>query len=202
MKYKVFGFKEIWMVCLCICLGIVQAGYPQETTLPKTAAEESKPKNDKKITLLKKDVKILRNEIRKVRQSVSALKKETKSIKAIAQAVAELNSKLEAQIITVNSLTGEIYRIASVQENNLPKGKRNKENLENLDQEIENNKQSIKDIEDELKILRAVQADLQNQAFTESPDDVESSRIRKMFNWKYWGQTAFGVALVAFIIAL
>ncbi|MFH1379671.1 MAG: hypothetical protein ABII23_05280 [bacterium] len=190
-------FKKIGIVCLCIFLSLVQAGYVQEP-----AVQAPQPNTDKKITALQKEINILRQEIRNVRESVSSLKKETKSIDDVSQAVAELNAKLEAQMTTMNSLSGEIYRIASVQENNLPKGARNKENLDSLDQAIQDNKLSIKDIEDELKVLRAVQSDLQNQSNKESAAKDEPSKLRNICNWKYWGQTACGIALAALIIAL
>lgn len=163
---------------------------------------------EKKDTLLegfekiKHDVKILRREIKNVRSSVSQLKKSIHPLKEIPSALTELNVKLEAQITTVNALSGELYRLGSALEKKTKRGAVDYKEIEHLTSDITAQKQNIRDLKDEIRILREVQSDLQAQPVSDTEQDSPVSTVKKVLEWKYWGHAAFGLALIALMVAL
>lgn len=187
---------------------IILAGIPACCFFVSVSYAQQKSSEEKKDTLLedfekiKHDVKILRREIKNVRSSVSQLKKSIRPLKEIPSALTELNVKLEAQITTVNALSGELYRLGSALEKKTKRGAVDYKEIEHLTSDITAQKQNIRDLKDEIHILREVQSDLQAQPVSDTEQDSPISFVQKVLQWKYWGHAAFGLALIALMVAL
>ncbi len=188
-----FVSRAIILAGISACCFFVSVSYAQQ---------EKKDTLMEDFEKIKHDVKILRREIKNVRSSVSQLKKSIRPLKEIPPALTELNVKLEAQITTVNALSGELYRLGSALEKKTKRGAVDYKEIEHLTSDITAQKQNIRDLKDEIRILREVQSDLQAQPVSDTEQDSPVSTVKKVLEWKYWGHAAFGLALIALMVAL
>ncbi|MBD3271052.1 MAG: hypothetical protein GF384_00775 [Elusimicrobia bacterium] len=154
-----------------------------------------------RIEQMQRDTEILRTELRKVRSLTFKHEKELELLKSVPRAIAELNEKIEAQIQNVQALSGELYRIGSLQENVAAKDSTYVTQVDNLKQELTTHTTMLEDMQDEIRILRKIQADMSSDV-RPSSSRTSAPWWEQMRDWKYWGQTACGLALIALIIAL
>ncbi len=193
-----------WSVLVLVCLSFTGVVFAQAATASENAAPVQKKQKDysKKIKRMRRDVEVLRGEIKKVRSAVSKVSKEARSREGMPRALAELNEKLEGQIANVKALSGELYRISSVQEKDVSKTAKNNEELEKLSEDVRGHEQRIKDLQDELRIIRAVESDRKEPHVPAVKHEKRTEPWQRVLHWRYWGQAACGVALLALIIAL
>lgn len=196
--------KKIRIIFIALCIGfmtfVLHAELAQDA-IPRMPGEFEKLSKD--LITIQKDVAILRKEIKKVRSSVSGLSKTVKLQKGLSQAINELNLKLENQAESIKTFSGELYRLGANREHGKNKDVTRRKELEQMYKDVTNHALLIQDLKSEMRILREMQSDIQEAVPT--PDISREQDVpvwKRALNWKYWGQTACGIALIALIIAL
>lgn len=197
--------------CVCLLCAAAYAGmstslYARDTAEVQAVQEQTQEQNlgeiKDSLKTVTRSVEVLRKEVKKVRTSVSGIAKKVKQNKDTAQAVAELNLKLASQAQTVKSLSGELFRLSSRMENTANKEETEQKGMGQVYKEIDAQRMLIKDLKNEIRILREIQTDMQTQSAEPAARRPEQSFWEKAVQWKFWGHTAFGLALIALVVAL